>query len=149
MLKCSFWIRNINVSFPVRNLFSSLLIIFLSKKRWHISKKKKNLKKSWDFIHKIAQYFNINICTVLYWKVSKCFFFSQKVTEEKLWDSVLKKGCRVKYDIPYINIGCNILSIFSKLTLHRSVSDLLSNSKFNVNFAPGRGHRNLLHIAAK
>lgn len=72
------------------------------------------------------------------------FFFSQKVTEEKLWDSVLKKGCRVEYIL-----RCNILSIFSKLTLHRSVSDLLSNSKFNINFAPGRGHRNLLHIAAK
>ncbi|XP_078322034.1 E3 ubiquitin-protein ligase HACE1-like isoform X2 [Crassostrea virginica] len=31
---------------------------------------------------------------------------------------------------------------------YRSVSELLSNSKFDVNFAPGRGHRNLLHIAA-
>ncbi|XP_061176415.1 E3 ubiquitin-protein ligase HACE1-like [Saccostrea echinata] len=31
---------------------------------------------------------------------------------------------------------------------HRSVSELLSNSKFDVNFAPGRGRRNLLHIAA-
>ena len=34
-------------------------------------------------------------------------------------------------------------------TEYRSVSELLSNSKFDVNFAPGRGHRNLLHIAAK
>ncbi|XP_062601768.1 E3 ubiquitin-protein ligase HACE1-like [Saccostrea cucullata] len=31
---------------------------------------------------------------------------------------------------------------------HRSVSELLSNSKFDVNFAPGRSRRNLLHIAA-
>lgn len=31
---------------------------------------------------------------------------------------------------------------------YRSVSDLLSNSKFDINFSPGRGHRNLLHIAA-
>ena len=32
---------------------------------------------------------------------------------------------------------------------HRSVSELLSNSKFDVNYAFGRVKRSLLHIAAK
>lgn len=64
--------------------------------------------------------------------------------EEKFWDSVLKKGCRVEYIL-----RCNILSIFFKLILYRLVLDFFLNFKFNINFVFGRGYRNLLYIVVK
>lgn len=41
------------------------------------------------------------------------------------------------------------LNLDSIFFWHRSVSELLSNSKFDVNYAFGRVKRSLLHIAAK
>lgn len=105
---------------------------------------KKNPEKILGFYFILLFSISISVYVLFFTERSQNGFFFQKATEEKLWDSVLKNGCRVEYIL-----RCNFLSIFSKLTLHRSVSDLLSNSKFNINFAPGRGHRNLLHIAAK
>lgn len=53
------------------------------------------------------------------------------------------------------NVFKNVFIIYISVPLfvfsgvYRSVSELLSNSKFDVNYAFGRVKRSLLHIAAK